>query len=407
MIFIGNQRGHGADLARHLMSAENDHVELHAINGFAADTLAGAFQEAEALSRGTQCRQFLYSLSLNPPPKQQVGVSDFEAAIDRAEETLGLTGQPRAIVFHEKEGRRHAHAVWSRIDTDNMKAVNIAFPKNKLMALSRELYQEHGWDMPDGFRDHAQKNPANYDHDEHQQAQRVGKSAAAIKQLFQDAWASSDSRQSFEAALLDAGYRLARGDRRGFVAVDDQGEVYSVARQAGVKTKELKARLGDPSDLPGIADIQEQIKADQQTQQRREEERTRKEAEQEDFERRKTALLTRQRAERQAFDLRQEERRIAEALERQARFRSGLKGLWDRLRGEHRRIAKRNEREAEIAAQQAKQERDALIQQQLEERRRLAVFAMARQRQIEPNSRHNIQHSAKKQRAEPKLSPKP
>jgi hypothetical protein len=41
----------------------------------------------------------------------------FEAAIDMAEQRLGLDGHPRAIVFHEKEGRRHAHAVWSRIDT--------------------------------------------------------------------------------------------------------------------------------------------------------------------------------------------------------------------------------------------------------------------------------------------------
>jgi hypothetical protein len=30
---------------------------------------------------------------------------------------------------------------------------------------------------------------------------------------------------------------LARGDRRGFVAVDYRGEVYAVARQAGVKTR--------------------------------------------------------------------------------------------------------------------------------------------------------------------------
>ncbi|MEO1658794.1 MAG: hypothetical protein AAFR65_13860 [Pseudomonadota bacterium] len=303
------------------------------------------------------------------------------------------------------EPSRHAHAVWSRIDTDKMKAVNIAFPKNKLMALSRELYQEHGWDMPEGFQDHAQKNTTNYDHDEHQQAKRAGKSAAAIKRLFQDAWTSSDSRQSFEAALLDAGYRLAKGDRRGFVAIDDQGKVYSVARQAGVKAKDLKARLDDPRDLPSVTDVHDQIKATQasQAEKQSEEKRARKQAEQEEFERRKTALLIKQRAERQAFDTRQEQQRIAEALERQARFRSGLKGLWDRLRGEHARIKKRNEAEAEQAAQRAHEERDALIQQQLQERRRLAVFAMARKQQTHLQSQHQTEHSAQRQQIAPKL----
>lgn len=231
------------------------------------------------------------------------------------------------------------------------------------------------------------------------------KSAGAIKRFFQEAWTSSDSRQSFEAALLDAGYRLAKGDRRGFVAIDDQGEVYSVARQAGVKAKELKARLGDPADLPSIGDVQDQIKATQASQgeQLREEERARKQAEKDEFERRKAALLTKQRGERQAFDTRQEQQRVSEALERQARFRSGLKGLWDHLRGEHARIKKRNEAEAEQAAQRARDERDALIQQQLQDRRRLAVFAMARKHQAHLQSRHQTEHSAQRQQITPKL----
>jgi hypothetical protein len=40
----------------------------------------------------------------------------FELAIERIEERLGLQGQPRAIVIHEKNARVHAHCVWSRID---------------------------------------------------------------------------------------------------------------------------------------------------------------------------------------------------------------------------------------------------------------------------------------------------
>ena len=67
-------------------------------------------------------KQFLFSLSLNPPPKERVPTEAFESAINAVEQRLGLVGQPRIIAFHEKDGRRHAHAVWSRIDTKNMKA---------------------------------------------------------------------------------------------------------------------------------------------------------------------------------------------------------------------------------------------------------------------------------------------
>ena len=116
MILKASQRGGGQDLAAHLMKMEdNEHVDLHELRGFATDTLKGALKEAEAVSRGTQCRQYLFSLSLSPPEQASVAPDVFERAIDRIEERLGLEGQPRAIVFHEKDGRRHAHCVWSRI----------------------------------------------------------------------------------------------------------------------------------------------------------------------------------------------------------------------------------------------------------------------------------------------------
>lgn len=116
MILEGNERGFGAELARHLLNQrDNEHVTVHAIDGFVANDLAGAFAETAAVSQATQCRKYLFSLSLNPPPGAKVSVAEFEDAIDRAETKLGLADQPRAIVFHEKNGRLHAHCVWSRI----------------------------------------------------------------------------------------------------------------------------------------------------------------------------------------------------------------------------------------------------------------------------------------------------
>jgi hypothetical protein len=152
MILKASQRAGGNQLAIHLLKTDdNEHVEVHEIRGFASDHLQDAFKEAYAISRGTRCRQFLFSLSLSPPEKESIPIGVFEKAIADIEKKMGLTGQPRVIVFHEKEGRRHCHAVWSRIDVEQMKAINLPHFKLKLQDISRQLYIENDWWMPRGL----------------------------------------------------------------------------------------------------------------------------------------------------------------------------------------------------------------------------------------------------------------
>ncbi len=221
MILRANQRAGGTQMALHLLKTdENEHVEIHEISGFMSDTPMEAFNEAYATSRGTNCKQFLFSLSLSPPETESVPVSVFEKAISDIERKIGLVGQPRVIVFHEKEGRRHAHCVWSRIDAEKMKAINLPHFKLKLRDVSRQLYLEHGWQMPRGLVNSIERNPLNFSQAEWQQAGRVKQDPRAIKEAFQDCWAISDSRTAFANALEERGYYLAKGDRRGFVAVD-------------------------------------------------------------------------------------------------------------------------------------------------------------------------------------------
>jgi len=231
MILKASQRGGGKQLALHLLKTEeNEHVEVHDIRGFVSDDLVAALKEAHAISKATKCKQFLFSVSLNPPPQERVDISTFEDAIARIEERNGLTGQPRAIVFHEKEGRRHAHAVWSRIDANTMTAKNLPFFKNKLRDLSRELYMENGWKMPRGLMNSREADPRNFTLAEWHQAKRMGLGARDLKSLLQECWAVSDSPAAFSQALKARGFTLARGDRRGHVAISPEGEVFSVAR---------------------------------------------------------------------------------------------------------------------------------------------------------------------------------
>ncbi|MDA5558163.1 relaxase/mobilization nuclease domain-containing protein [Shimia sp. MMG029] len=231
MILKGNARGYGAQLAHHLLNPrDNDHVTVHRIDGFVADDLYGAFAEAEAISNATRCDKYLFSVSLNPPQDAEVSVEDFEETIAQVEKRLGLAGQPRAIVFHEKNGRRHAHAVWSRIDGQEHKAINLPHYKRKLGGLARELYRSHDWEMPQGFVDAEKRDPLNYTRQEAGQAKRAKRDPKALKAMFRACWEASDSRAGFEAALKEQGFALARGDRRGFIAVDADGKVWSLSR---------------------------------------------------------------------------------------------------------------------------------------------------------------------------------
>jgi len=350
MILKGNQRAGGRQLAAHLMNVvDNDHVTVHELRGFIADDLHGAMNETYAISRGTKCKQFLFSLSLNPPQEENIDTDVFEDALERIERKLGLNDQPRAIVFHEKRNRRHAHAVWSRIDTDKMRAINLPHYKMKLQDMSRELYLEHGWQMPDGYKRNNNPDPLNFSLEEWQQAQRTKRNPKEVKAIFQKCWRHSTDLKSFTSSLRRQGYLLAQGDRRGFVAVDQLLEVHSIARRAGIKNKEVNAKLGDPSDLLNVEDTQELIK--QQTanfDNDLQAEKLRQQKLQEEYEHARKVMIMRHRKERANLLKRQEERRIAENKIRAAKLPTGLKALWFRLTGKYRKIKEQNEKEAKI-----------------------------------------------------------
>ncbi len=387
MILKGSQRGGGQDLAAHLMRTdENEHVEIHEIRGFASDTLAMAFKEAHAISRGTKCQQYLFSLSLNPPEAENVPVEAFEKAIDEIEQKLGLNDQPRAIVFHEKEGRRHAHAVWSRIDADEMKARQLSHFKRKLTDISRELYLEHDWKMPRGLESPALRDPTNFTLAEWQQAKRLGIDPRELKQTVQDCWAASDSRASFEHALKARGFWLARGDRRGFVILDYQGEVYSLSRALGIKAKEVRARLGDPDNLRNVEDAKRAI-GDRMTPALKhhiEDARASIKQGKAVFDHQKAVMTGHHQAARKGLREKQRIREETEAKTRSARFRKGLRGLWDRITGQHGQIKKINAAEAAKAQRRDGRERQTMVESQLKERRILQTKIKAlRKRQAD------------------------
>jgi hypothetical protein len=374
MLLKASERAGGQALATHLLNAhDNDHVEVHELRGFISDTLHGAFQEIEAHSKGTRCKNYLFSLSLNPPEKESVGIEAFQDAVNRIEAKLGLSEQARAMVFHEKQGRRHAHCVWSRIDVQEMKAVQLPYFKMKLQDIAKELYLEHGWKMPKGFENKSERNPFNYTLAEWHQAQRVQEDPQALKALFKDSWDQSKNGEALIDLLKAKGYTVAQGDKSGAVAVDYQGEVYSLSRWAGVKSKELKAKFGEQQQLVSVAQAKEQI-ANTMTDRLKTYANTVKEQsleKQHGLKTQKTEMVSTQRQEREKLQAIQTDRWTKESQERQAKIPQGWRKVWSFVKGELKTITKENEQAILQAKERDRQQKQALIDRQREERLKL------------------------------------
>lgn len=374
MIFKASQRGGAGQLGLHLLKTEeNEHVEVHEVRGFACDDVAGAMQEIKAVATGTRCSQFLFSVSLNPPLQEDVHTDTFEGAINQIEERNNLTGQPRIIVFHEKEGRRHAHAVWSRIDAETMTARNLPHFKMKLQDISRQLYRDNGWDMPDGMRDKKLRDPRNFTLAEWQQAKRTGHNAKDLKIAMQDAWNISDSQKAFARALEDRGMFLARGDKRGHVAITYSGEALSIARYTGKKAKEVRERLGKPDSLRSVTETQAHI-ADFMTptvKKHLHDHRFKMHKEMSKFMTRRETMAEANRHERTKLEQAQQARWAAETKTRADRMQKGFKGLWQKVTGKHAQIQKKNEMETFIAHERDKKQSHDLRIAQMNERRGL------------------------------------
>jgi hypothetical protein len=374
MILKASQRAGGQNLAVHLMRADdNEHIDLHELRGFASDNLKGAFREAEATAKGTRCRQYLFSLSLSPPAHAHVTADTFRETIDRIEKRLGLEGQPRAIVFHEKGGRRHAHCVWSRIDADTMTARQLSFFKTKLMGISRELYLEQGWDMPPGIAKAGQRNPLNFTLAEWQQAKRQGTDPRETRQLVQTSWRHSDSPRAFARSLEEHGLFLAKGDRRSFVMVDHAGDIHALPRLLDLKTKDVRARLGDGDQVPGVEDTKALIARRMTPAIRRhiEESKARFREQSSVLAGCKAKLTQDHRQARTDLSGRQRDEWQRETRERAGRLPKGLAGLWHRITGKYQQVRSLNESEAKATQDRHANERERLIETQREERSRL------------------------------------
>lgn len=364
MIIKASERGSARSLANHLTNTnDNEHVELYEVRGLLGSSLHAALLEIDAVSQGTQSQKPFFSTSFNPPQDEDVSYDQFMDAFDQLEQKLGLTDQPRVVIFHEKEARRHAHVVWSRVDIDNMKVINMSHFKNKCTDISRQLYLEHGWDMPKGLIDKRERDPFKLTNVEWQQLKRQGIDPKEIKMLCQNAWKHSDNLKSFKHALEERSLFLAQGDKRGFVVLDNSNKVYSLSRFGGIKTKELKNRLGSPDSLPTVVATQDKIRLGMNSEIRGRivllKQRHKQEIQ--PLQDKKTELVRVQRAERRELSEQQRIKRHLLTKEGRDKFRRGVMGFFDKVTGREKHIRLINQKETAKLRQKQKTAKEELV----------------------------------------------
>lgn len=270
MVIKGTSCAGARRLAVHLTRTDtNERAEVREITGVAADDLRGALLEMEAVAAGTRTSKPFYHASINTRADERLTDEQRAYTIERLEEKLGLSGQPRVVIVHEKEGREHCHIVWSRIDLEHMRAISDSHNYRKHEEVARDLEREFGHERVQGAhaeRDGKERPERTPSHEEMLQAERGAVSPDRAKALITDTWRRTDSGQSFKAELEKQDWLLARGDRRDFVAIDPHGGTHSLARRVeGAKATDIRARMADidPESLPSVSEARAKQRARQ------------------------------------------------------------------------------------------------------------------------------------------------
>lgn len=271
MIVKGGSRSGPQQLADHLRRTDaNERVEVLELHA-GTDDLAATFRDWQVLSEATRGSKGLYHVNIDPDARYVMTPAQWARAVEVLEQELGLTGQPRAVVMHEKKGRQHIHVVWARTDLETMTLREDGFNYDAHERASLRMEQEFGHEHVPGkhAKRDREKQPdfprAEITHAEWQQAERTGISIDERKAQITAIKESCDSGPAFRAAVEEAGYVLARGDKRGFVLVDGEGEVHVLSRQIGMKAPALRAFMAevDIDALPSVAEARERQQARQ------------------------------------------------------------------------------------------------------------------------------------------------
>jgi hypothetical protein len=201
---------------------------------------------------------YSYSLAWHPDQNPDRDIMK-EAALDVLEK-LGLKEHEAVLVAHTDTEHPHVHVVCNLVHPENGKT---ASPSYDYLIASRWA-ESH--EKSEGKIRCEQRVINN---EKRSRIKATNQQAAIVKhrepplndiKFVQDAYKNSSNGLEFQQTLKGAGFILAKGDRRGFVLVDNQGKISSLSRQLkGQRSKDIKARLKDVSEVPMAQQIAKEL----------------------------------------------------------------------------------------------------------------------------------------------------
>lgn len=237
MVIKGKCRGNGNQLASYLLSDKNDKAEILEITGTTApNDLNRSLVEMALSAISTKSQAGLYHAQINPDPREPGMTKEaWLKSVDILAKELGLEGQRRAIVLHEKDGRTHAHVVFERYQEGR--------GKNQQGIL---------WDDKGNYEKHYKASRAIEQVLGHERTpeksdvkQTQNKRNLDVKKELTELWNKHTDPQKFIKEAEKLGYTVAQGeDRRPYKVITSDGKSLDLTRQLEkIITKDVTERL--------------------------------------------------------------------------------------------------------------------------------------------------------------------
>jgi hypothetical protein len=251
MIINGASRRSVAFWSKHLANDKaNDRVEVIEIRGLGAENLRDALIEMQDDAKHTRLKNTFYQANFNPPPDCILTESEWDRAFEIFEKHRGIPeGTARVVIEHEKQRRVHRHVVWSRVNSETLRAWPDALDAKICHAASREISEELGLDRTfspfdkDREGPRPERAPKSY---ETFRGLRSGFDPREVKAEVTEIFRGSENAADFIIGLREHGYQIVQGERRDYCILDGAGEVHSLARRLdSVNAKQLRAFMAD------------------------------------------------------------------------------------------------------------------------------------------------------------------
>ena len=213
------------------MLAANDNTCIQIIDVAGWDdtderTMRRTLVSMSLTSELTRSDKGLYHAQINPAygEDQNMTVEHWRQAADILSKQLQLEDQRRVMVLHTKKGRTHAHVVWERYDFNRGIMVSDSFSHLAQNRARKELEITFG----------------------HKRTPERNKNRPVIKQKLTDLWEKFQKGHEFIKAAAKEGYIIAKGVKRPFRVIDENGRSFNLVKQIdNVKTRDIRERLKD------------------------------------------------------------------------------------------------------------------------------------------------------------------